>query len=132
MLTVNFLKVKSLVVSKRDGDFSVLVNRKGIKKLSQEEHKGTIQKPDLNPRASFISSSGQVLVSIPTIGNKLLPGYYDNQFKLIDLENEEIKELSTHEAQKLSGSKEWREATICDIPCLLLRRPITAYIKPVS
>ena len=130
MFAVNSIKVNSLVIANnKSGGFAVLVDKKGVRELSRDEFEQSSQQIDLqNSRACFIDNSGQVLISIPTIGNKFLPGYYDNQFKLIDLDGEKIKELSRSEAQKLSCSEDWREYITLEIPRKLVS-PVLALIK---
>ncbi len=128
MLKVNFFSAKSLVISKPGSSFAVLVDRKGIRDLSQDKYKRHVNQTDFNnTRASLVANLGQVLVFTPTLGCKFLPAHYNNSFRLIDLENEKTEELSTQEAQKL-WQERFRNATICDIPRFLIG-PITCYVN---
>ncbi len=126
MLRVNFLQVKSLLIENIIGGFKVLVNKKGVKELSQKE---SLPHDIHSSSATLSETSGQVLVQLPTIQRAFLRSTDDVLYKLIDIGERKIEDVSVQEAQRLYQEEGWQaNSTICEIPRFYIE-PVIAYIK---
>ena len=112
---------RSLVASNFRG-FDVVINRTGIRRPHHDE----VIKEACRNDTIATASAKQILVHISTLGHKLLPGHYDNLFKLVDLERGEVRELTINEGQRL-WSEKFSDSTVFEIPCTLTN-PVKCFV----